>query len=107
MHTTALFRSAWPGFQEALAGAPFADLSIDSFDLMCVRTAIEEAQGGPIPDNLWLGFQCFDDIASYLQTRLPDGERPLPLRCERHLHLGMPQLTPNGISETWLLKELG
>ena len=42
-----------------------------------------------------------------LSRAAPQVGRPEPSRSEAHLVLGMPQLGLHGLSETWLLKELG
>jgi probable biosynthetic protein (TIGR04098 family) len=86
---------------------PLADLSIDSFGLIVLRGRIEAALGQPVSDDAWDTIQTLNDILALSAT----GARvssPRPAAMERRsFAVNMPQMAMEGLSESWLLKELG
>jgi probable biosynthetic protein (TIGR04098 family) len=86
---------------------PLVDLSIDSFGLIVLRGRIEAALGKPVSDDAWDSIQTPNDILalSAAGTRVSS---PRPAMTERRsFAVNMPQMAMEGLSESWLLKELG
>jgi probable biosynthetic protein (TIGR04098 family) len=86
---------------------PLVDLSIDSFGLIVLRGRIEAALGKPVSDDAWDSIQTPNDILalSVAGARVPS---PRPAMTERRsFAVNMPQMAMEGLSESWLLKELG
>lgn len=128
----ALIRAELPAISdEALAG-PLDAAGIDSFDLITLRTAIEERRGLSIPDREWAAIGSLSDIARLPalegatgptraaavvpsvavpgSTSLPASAAmasPGPGRMRRMQPVNMPQMALSGLSEPWLFKELG
>jgi len=86
---------------------PIADLSIDSFGLIVLRGRIEAALGQPVSDDAWDSIETLNDILALSA----DGALlapPRPATMERRCFaINMPQMAMEGLSESWLLKELG
>jgi probable biosynthetic protein (TIGR04098 family) len=59
----AMIRTELPGLREADLSAPVDDSGIDSFDLITLRTTLEEHYGQPIPDREWASIASLSDIA--------------------------------------------
>jgi probable biosynthetic protein (TIGR04098 family) len=90
--------------------APFEDLGIDSFDLVTLRSALEQKLGRGIPDSVWFGFRALSDIVDFYARECGGEARPAPNRAAapaRELKVNMPQMAAGGLSESWLFKELG
>lgn len=129
---TALVHREFPGLDDVHLMAPVEDSGLDSFDLITLRVAIEEAVGRHIPDREWsascrladiarlpclaqLGSSAAvlpnhspaDDGAAFRGTPSAHNRSEVPGRAERHLNLNMPQMALSGLSEPWLFKELG
>jgi probable biosynthetic protein (TIGR04098 family) len=86
---------------------PLADLSIDSFGLIVLRGRIEAALGQPVSDDAWDSIQTLNDILA-LSTGEARASSPRPATMERRrFAINMPQMAMEGLSESWLLKELG
>mgnify|MGYP001194486243 CR=1 FL=1 len=124
----ALIRAELPKLDAAALEVPLDASGIDSFDLIGLRTALEERQRVTIPDAEWNGIETLSDIA-----RLPtlSGKAVVPReaavaasalapqvaaaasgilapgRSSRIQPVNMPQMALSGLSESWLFKELG
>jgi probable biosynthetic protein (TIGR04098 family) len=88
-----------------------SDLPIDSFGLVVLRGRIEEALGRAISDDVWSKIVSVNDVLS-LGTianaptsfqQAADGS----VNETRSFSINMPQMAISGLSESWLLKELG
>lgn len=86
---------------------PLADLAIDSFGLIVLRGRIEAALGQPVSDDAWDAVETLDDILA-LSANEVQASSPRPAMMERRrFAINMPQMAMEGLSESWLLKELG
>jgi probable biosynthetic protein (TIGR04098 family) len=86
---------------------PLVDLSIDSFGLIVLRGRIEAALGQPVSDDAWDSIQTPNDILG-LSAAGARVSSPRPATTERRsFAVNMPQMAMEGLSESWLLKELG
>ena len=103
-------RETIPDFRDSQFTLSFEALNLDSFDLVTLRVAVEQALGEDIPDDVWLRFKTVDHIlthcsAASLKHAEPDGSPGLPI--VRSLKLNMPQMSASGLSEYWMFKEFG
>lgn len=110
-------------------GASLAGLGFDSFALVTMRAEIEARLGTAIDDAQWIEVETPADILKLLPAgsaaatvakppAAPPAapppaaapaaatDAPSPRRI-RHHDIGMPQMVAAGLSEGWLLKELG
>jgi probable biosynthetic protein (TIGR04098 family) len=98
--------------EEEIPGSPdffaaISDLPIDSFGLVVLRARIEATLGRPISDDAWGGIATLNDILvlSAAEEIAPQSQDTLMER--RRFSINMPQMAMGGLSESWLLKELG
>ena len=87
--------------------ASISDLPIDSFGMVVLRARIEAAIGRPVSDQVWGEIETLNDILALsaaqeivVQSRSGAQER-------RRFAINMPQMAMEGLSKSWLLKELG
>ena len=86
---------------------PLVDLAIDSFGLIVLRGRIEAELGQPVSDDAWDSIQTPNDILA-LSAAGARVSSPRPATAERRsFAVNMPQMAMEGLSESWLLKELG
>jgi probable biosynthetic protein (TIGR04098 family) len=87
--------------------ALISDLPIDSFGLVVLRGRIEAALGRPVSDQAWGGIETLNDVLalSGAQTGVPRFQAAAAER--RAFSINMPHMAMGGLSESWLLKELG
>jgi probable biosynthetic protein (TIGR04098 family) len=88
---------------------PLSDQAIDSFGLVVLRLRVEQAIGRQINDDVWTSIRTPADILSIMVPAEP-GERHAPTSSfgeTRQHFVNMPQMAIGGLSESWLLKELG
>lgn len=88
---------------------PFARLGIDSFGLISLRARLEQYAGHEISDDVWTSAKCPADIFPMVLTDAPIESSPQS-KSEtefRSFNINMPQMAMSGLSESWLLKELG
>lgn len=125
-----LFRQEAPDFDETWLDRPLADLGIDSFGLINLRVALEAASGRTIGDGAWAAVSAPSDLigtagaGDALPAHQPPGVAPqepggppaprenLPPRASpageaRAYYINMPQMALRGLSEAWLMKEIG
>lgn len=83
------------------------EYSIDSFDLMTLRSLLEEDLRIRFSDQEWMNVRKFSDLFKKISSdkRLEAEEKSLT--CEREYQLNMPQMNVSGLSEYWYLKEIG
>ncbi|MBR1275486.1 Pnap_2097 family protein [Bradyrhizobium sp. AUGA SZCCT0283] len=98
--------------EEEIPGSPdffvsISDLPIDSFGMVVLRARIEATLGRPISDDAWGGIATLNDI---LVLSAAEGIAPQSHDTSmerRSFSVNMPQMAMGGLSESWLLKELG
>jgi acyl carrier protein len=56
-------------------GSTFKEIKADSLDVVQALVAIEETFGIEIPDEEAQKFQNFGDLVSYVENRVPQGEK--------------------------------
>jgi probable biosynthetic protein (TIGR04098 family) len=87
--------------------ASISDLPIDSFGMVVLRARIEAALGRPVSDDVWGGIETLNDVLALSSAQ----EIVVPSRTaaneRRSFSINMPQMAMEGLSESWLLKELG
>lgn len=130
----ALIRAELPNLGPDSLSCPLDASGIDSFDLITLRTAIEERRRLSIPDREWAAISSLSDIArlpalarALAMTPVPDtpvdavstaalttpamssGATGMlgPGRSRRVQPVNMPQMALSGLSEAWLFKEVG
>jgi probable biosynthetic protein (TIGR04098 family) len=100
-----IIREEIPGPQDF--SAPILDLPIDSFGMVVLRGRIEAALGRPVSDDVWGKIETLNDVLalSSEENISPSGGAQSQVR--RSYSVNMPQMAMGGLSESWLLKELG
>lgn len=126
---TPLVRREWADFDEADYTKPLTALPLDSFALINLRVAFENAIGGQLHDAAWGSLTRLEDLVGEREpfaamarpaaTPAAPAAAPAPLHVAqqqrsagaggevRHYALNMPQMALKGLSEAWLFKELG
>lgn len=87
--------------------ASISDLPIDSFGLVVLRGRIETALGRSVSDATWEKIETLNDILALSSVQEPASGSPTMSMERRSLFVNMPQMAMAGLSESWLLKELG
>lgn len=87
--------------------ASLSDLPIDSFGLVVLRGRIEAALGRPVSDDSWGSIQTLNDILALSSVQKAATVASATAMERRSLSVNMPQMAMAGLSESWLLKELG
>ena len=93
-----IIKAISPQFEEQQLNLSFDECGLDSFDLLEIRVRLEKATDALIPDAQWISFRSFGDIQKYLDKGIEH---------TRQMSVNMPQMALGGLSESWLLKELG
>jgi len=111
--------SAEEGLSAILAGLPggggnaddeWSALGLDSFDLLSLRLAAEQALGRDLADEEWLAARTPRRLLALAggQAAAPPAAAPAAaVAIEERVELGMPQMAMGGLSEAWLLRTLG
>ncbi|HEX6283466.1 MAG TPA: Pnap_2097 family protein [Pyrinomonadaceae bacterium] len=97
-------------FAETQLASPFDRCGLDSFDLLEIRVRLESEVQRAIPDGQWFSFKSFQDIQRYLDDAHSGTfaeSTSSAVASQRAIALNMPQMALGGLSESWLLKELG
>ena len=131
-----LFRAESPSFSKDIIANNIGDVGIDSFGLVNLRVAIERRIGRSIDDTDWQGLQSPADLVSVrsdeldvlpsvrkesdkLPAQIPEvpelgqstdeslGTRFLKGGEKRNYRVTMPMMAMRGLSESWMMKELG
>lgn len=115
---------------DAQLDCPIEECGLDSFELITLRTALEQAENTTVPDQEWAAVQKLSDIARLKAFEAVPTKAAVELsvstdasmpyfegnsastsvamgRADRSFALNMPQMALAGLSESWLLKELG
>lgn len=100
-----IIREEIPGAQDF--SASISDLPIDSFGMVVLRGRIEAALGRPVSDDAWGSIETLNDILALSSERSALSGSALSSRTRRSYSVNMPQMAMGGLSESWLLKELG
>jgi len=87
--------------------APISDLGVDSFGLVVLRGRIEAALGCAVSDDAWGSVETLNDILALSALQAPVRASAAAAMERRSLFVNMPQMAMGGLSESWLLKELG
>ena len=126
----ALIRTEIPAFRDDDLETPFAQLAIDSFAMLTLRTRLEQSFATMIDDDSWTSVITPGDVVRILARMERSAvtsieqfrEAPAPylggapaVRAvsiapagERRIYdVNMPQMALGGLSESWLLKEVG
>jgi len=124
----ALIRDELPAFSDADLDTPLAKLALDSFALLTLRTRLEQSFATTIDDAAWTAVITPADVVRILAglARRAAGIAPSPDEAPpalaasparavalasagecRVYDLNMPQMALGGLSESWLLKEVG
>lgn len=104
-----IFQEEIPNLSPADLQAPFNRLAIDSFALVSLRARIETQIGCQISDDRWTSAETLADLIETVSGDSADPDLPVSRAAGegRTYHLNMPQMALGGLSESWLLKELG
>jgi probable biosynthetic protein (TIGR04098 family) len=97
-------------FDEKEANSNFEQFDLDSYDLLELRTYLEQRFGKSIPDSQWIEFKTFQDIKDYYEKRIKrveEVEIDSSVINKRQFRINMPHMVLEGLSEYWLFKELG
>lgn len=93
---------------------PFEELGIDSFLLMGLRANLEAVFHHQVPDHQWGTFKTLTDVEKHYRKiykqRLSLFQQNAYAKkpaFKRERQINMPQMAFHGLSENWLLKELG
>lgn len=93
---------------------PIETLGIDSMDLITLRVKLEKQFGKEVPDEIWLTMSSLSELVSFFSedVQASNGIHNSTLKSEEFEHkrshqVNMPQMALGGLSESWLLKEMG
>lgn len=105
----AIIRRECPAFSPADMQTPFDRLGIDSVGMLMIHTAVEEVTNDALDSRQWDQIVTPVDLVKALRAASPDRSQLSPEATaeRRSCMLNMPQMALGGLSEHWLLKELG
>jgi probable biosynthetic protein (TIGR04098 family) len=83
----------------------WSELGLDSFELLSLRLAAEEALGRELGDSEWLAARSPADLVR-LEGAAAAGAEASPALDETVV-IGMPQMALGGLSESWLFRHMG
>lgn len=91
---------------------PMDQLGIDSVDLFDLRVQLDQHTGFEIPDSDWLGFDTLEQMVAYYSALNRQGSAQTRQGVQDGVHfrtyqINMPQMALAGLSENWLMKEMG
>lgn len=97
-----------PGLTQSDLRLPFEQLNIDSFGFISLRARLEQFAGHEISDEIWTSAKCPADIVRIvLADEVSAKPETAPQTGVRSFNINMPQMAMEGLSESWLFKELG
>jgi len=101
--------AAIPGFTRRDLDAGWSMLGLDSFDLVSLRLAVEQALGSEISDEDWVAAATPGHLfrLAARTTRAGSAPEASSFSIAETVELAMPQMALGGLSESWLLKMLG
>lgn len=83
------------------------EYNIDSFDLMTLRSLLEEQANLRFEDAQWARIQKFSDFVTLATDVQLTPKSAQAESSQRQYQLNMPQMNVCGLSEYWYLKEIG
>ncbi|HEX9931891.1 MAG TPA: LnmK family bifunctional acyltransferase/decarboxylase [Allosphingosinicella sp.] len=96
------------GFTPADARRSWAELGLDSFALLSLRLAAEEALGRELTDAEWLSAASPGDLLAVSRAGLqPRPAAAAGVTLAEQVRLSMPHMAMGGLSEGWLFRALG
>lgn len=106
-----LLKVALPGITAHDLELPLRDAGIHSLDTVILRDVLENHFGTEIPDERWNRFSTLSETLNYL-TNQDTGEAECLTLQQTGTHyrehdIRLPQMANSGLSENWLLKEMG
>ena len=110
MQVVSFIRSELAEFSVDDLDVPFNRLGLDSFAMLTLRTRLEQALAVIIDDESWTSLVTPADLVRVVSTLQPDAKpaaTSTPAGERRAYRLNMPQMALEGMSESWLFKELG
>jgi probable biosynthetic protein (TIGR04098 family) len=102
--------AALPGGAPADRDAEWPVLGLDSFDLLSLRLAAEQALGRDLTDAEWLAARTPRRLLALAPGPAAPPAAAAPaaaVAIKECIELGMPQMAMGGLSEGWLLRTLG
>lgn len=97
-----------PDIKEKDLSLSFSELDIDSFDILELRSSLENTFKKEFSDNEWVNFSTPIDILNSLpRKQLSNSYEEDNFSISRTTKINMPQMAVGGLGESWLLKELG
>lgn len=94
--------------------SPIETMGIDSMDLITLRVKLEKQFGKEVPDEIWLTMESLSQLINFFSenTQSSTAENKSVLEVDEFEHsrshvVNMPQMALGGLSESWLLKEMG
>jgi probable biosynthetic protein (TIGR04098 family) len=106
-----IIKDVIPSLQEQQLKIPVKDAGIDSIDIVVIRVAMEKYFGLEISDKEWYAFSTLEEALIYFHNQSNKNERKASITKQIALHreqeIRMPQMANSGLSENWMLKEIG
>ena len=106
----ALIRQECPALTGDDLDRSFADLDVDSFGMLTLRTKLEEASGKTIDDDTWSSVVTPAEairVFSYVAPTRQRAHAAAVVSERRDYRVNLPQMAAGGLSESWLFKEIG
>jgi len=105
-----LLRDAVPGITAADLDLPFCETGIHSLDSIILRDTVEGYFGIEIPDNQWFALKSLTEVLEHCEAKSTGSREAISgssVTAERAYEIRLPQMANRGLSENWLLKEMG
>lgn len=96
--------SILPGITAEDLAASLKEPAMHVFDAIIVREQIERKFGFEIPDKIWNEFHTISESLAWCKQVRGKHSK---VSVDRSLEIRMPQMANAGLSENWLLKEMG
>lgn len=107
----AMLREAVPGFCREDMDTPLSESGIHSLDTVIIRDSLERHFGFEIADDDWYRFGTISESIAFMAARSLKEQQVYSLEkagvLYRNKDIQMPQMANSGLSENWLLKEMG
>ncbi|MFL6859179.1 MAG: LnmK family bifunctional acyltransferase/decarboxylase [Allosphingosinicella sp.] len=97
--------AAVEGWEPGAETRSWSELGLDSFGLLSLRFAVEEALGRELSDAEWLAARTPADLLRLEAAAA--GPDAAGFAIEETVEIGMPQMALGGLSESWLFRHLG
>jgi len=101
-----------PGVTEQDLKAPIKQSGIDSIDVVAIRVALEKHFNIELSDTEWYLFKSLEEALVYFVKNKTSEDSKTKrevksISTQRNVEIRMPQMANSGLSEGWLLKEMG